>query len=60
MIEKQKRGFALLDPERRREISRRGGQAAQAAGTAHRWTEDEASEQSGRAVLARQAKRDAA
>ncbi|MDI3261864.1 KGG domain-containing protein [Aerosticca soli] len=36
------RGFAALDPQRRREISSRGGQAAQAGGRAHRFTAEEA------------------
>ena len=39
---KQKRGFAALSPERRAEISRQGGKAAHARGTAHKWTEEEA------------------
>lgn len=39
----KRRGFAALDPERRREISRLGGQAAHAQGTAHRFTSEEAS-----------------
>ena len=39
---KQKRGFAAMSPEKQREIARQGGRAAQAAGTAHRWTHDEA------------------
>lgn len=37
-----KRGFALLDPERRRAISSMGGKAAHASGTAHRFTTEEA------------------
>ena len=40
---KQKRGFAALSPERRAEISRQGGKAAHAQGTAHKWTKEEAS-----------------
>jgi general stress protein YciG len=39
---KQRRGFACIDPERRREIARKGGRAAHAAGTAHQFTSDEA------------------
>jgi general stress protein YciG len=35
-------GFALLDPEERRKITSKGGKAAHAAGTAHRWTSEEA------------------
>jgi general stress protein YciG len=36
------RGFAGIDPERRREIASLGGTAAQAAGTAHQFTSEEA------------------
>ncbi len=36
------RGFAAITPERRREISARGGKAAHAAGTAHKFTTEEA------------------
>jgi general stress protein YciG len=36
------RGFALLTPERRAEISRAGGIAAHVAGAAHCWTPEEA------------------
>jgi hypothetical protein len=41
---KSKRGFASFDPERLREVSSRGGQASRDAGTAHRWTSEEARE----------------
>ena len=40
--QRRARGFAGMDPERRREVSRAGGRAAHAAGTAHRFTSDEA------------------
>lgn len=36
------RGLAAVAPERRREIARLGGQAAQARGLAHQWTSEEA------------------
>ena len=36
------KGFGLLTPERRREISSQGGKAAHRAGTAHRFTSEEA------------------
>lgn len=39
-----KRGFALLDPSRRSEIAKMGGEASSAAGTAHRFSPDEARE----------------
>lgn len=40
--EKQKRGFALLDPETVRRIAKKGGKAAHAAGTAHQFSTEEA------------------
>ena len=36
------RGFASMTPERRREIASKAGKAAQAKGTAHEWTSEEA------------------
>jgi hypothetical protein len=36
------RGFQRMSAARRREIARAGGRAAQAQGSAHRWTSDEA------------------
>jgi general stress protein YciG len=36
------RGFASMDPEKQREIARKGGRAAHEKGTAHEWTTDEA------------------
>lgn len=44
MAEHHKRGFAAMDPNRQREIARRGGQSAHARGTAHRFTPEEARE----------------
>lgn len=41
---KKKRGFATMTPERRREISSQGGKAAHAAGTAHEFDSEEATE----------------
>ena len=35
-------GFASMSPEKRREIASKGGKAAQALGTAHKWTTEEA------------------
>lgn len=40
MTGKQRRGFAAMDPEKRREIAGKGGKAAHARGTAHRWTSE--------------------
>ena len=39
---RKRRGFACMDPERVRLIASKGGRAAQAAGTAHRFTTEEA------------------
>jgi len=41
---KLRRGFAVIDPERRREISSRGGKAAHATGHAHKFTQEQARE----------------
>jgi len=41
--EKKKQGFALLTPERRAEIARKGGLKVHALGLGHRWTKEEAS-----------------
>jgi uncharacterized protein len=37
------RGLAAMSPERRREIASKGGRTSQARGTAHQWTQEEAS-----------------
>ncbi|HEY8077305.1 MAG TPA: KGG domain-containing protein [Labilithrix sp.] len=39
---KQKRGFAIMDPEKRREIARRGGRAVHDQGKAHHFTHEQA------------------
>lgn len=36
------RGFASMSPEKVREIASKGGKVAQALGTAHKWTSEEA------------------
>lgn len=36
------RGFGSMSPEKQREIASKGGKAAQAKGTAHRWSPEEA------------------
>lgn len=36
------RGFAAMSPEKQREIASKGGKAAHALETAHRWTSEEA------------------
>ena len=39
---KRRQGFASMDPEKLRQISRKGGHTAQERGSAHRWTREEA------------------
>lgn len=39
-----KRGFASMDPEKQREIARKGGRAAHEKGSAHEFSADEARE----------------
>jgi len=43
-VTKARRGFAVMDREKQREIASKGGRAAHLKGTAHRWTEEEAKE----------------
>jgi uncharacterized protein len=38
----RQRGFASMDPNKQREIARRGGRAAHERGTAHEWDSQEA------------------
>lgn len=42
MSNTSRRGFASMDPAKQREIAGRGGKAAHAKGTAHKFTSDEA------------------
>ena len=39
---RSRRGFASMDPEKQRQIARKGGKAAHEKGTAHEFTRDEA------------------
>lgn len=39
-----RRGFASMDPEKQREIARKGGQMSHEKGTAHEFTSEEARE----------------
>lgn len=39
---KQMKGFAVISPERMRQIASQGGKAAHAKGTAHKFTSEEA------------------
>ncbi len=40
----QRRGFASMDPQKQREISRKGGRKAHEKGTAHEFSSEEARE----------------
>ena len=41
-MEKQRKGFRAMDPEKQRAIAAMGGTAAHQKGTAHQWTREEA------------------
>jgi general stress protein YciG len=41
-MEKKKRGFAAMSPEKRKEIASKGGKRAHLLGTAHKYTPAEA------------------
>jgi general stress protein YciG len=43
-VAKARRGFAVMDRDKQREIAAKGGRAAHEKGTAHRWSEEEAKE----------------
>ena len=51
------RGFAAMDPALVKEIASKGGKAAQAAGTGHQFTTDEAREAGRKGGAATHAKR---
>jgi len=53
-----KRGFALLDQEKQREIARAGGRAAHRTGAAHEFTPDEARQAGRKGGLAISANRE--
>lgn len=42
MASKSRKGFASMDPERRREVARRGGQTTHRLGKAHQFTPEQA------------------
>jgi uncharacterized protein len=44
VVTKARRGFAVMDRDKQREIASKGGRAAHEKGTAHRWSEEEAKE----------------
>lgn len=43
-LQKSRRGFAAMSPERQREIASQGGRAAHQQGVAHEWSAEEARE----------------
>lgn len=51
-----KRGFASMCPEHRSKIAGMGGRAAQARGTAHRWTSETAGDAGRKAQALRRAR----
>ena len=53
----QDRGFASMDPEKQREIARKGGRAAHERGTAHEWSPAEAREAGRKGGIASHRKR---
>jgi general stress protein YciG len=57
---KGKRGFASMDPKVVSAIARKGGQAAHQAGTAHKFSSDEAREAGRKGGAAKHGKRAAA
>lgn len=54
--QKQRRGFAVMDPQRQREIAIQGGRTAHQIGRAHKFTSEEAREAGRLGGLARKAK----
>jgi uncharacterized protein len=56
---KKPRGFAAMHPDLVREISRKGGKAAHAAGTAHEFTSEEARQAGSKGGKAMHSKRSA-
>lgn len=48
---KQRRGFAAMDPDKRRELASRGGAKVQELGRGHQWTTHEARRQGRRGGL---------
>lgn len=51
--QKKRRGFAVMDPQRVREIASMGGQQAHRDGTAHQFTPEEAAAAGRRSHMAR-------
>jgi general stress protein YciG len=53
----QDRGFASMNPDKQREIARKGGRAAHEQGTAHEWTREQAREAGRKGGLASRKRR---
>jgi general stress protein YciG len=60
MLGDKKRGFAAMDADKKREVARKGGRAAQAKGTAHRFSSEEARHAARRKAEVMNARRQAA
>ena len=56
---KRRQGFASMDPEKLRQVSRKGGSTAQERGSAHRWTREEARRAGSKGGRARRHRREA-
>jgi general stress protein YciG len=56
---KARRGFAVMDPAKQREIASMGGKQAHMNGTAHEFTPEKASEAGKRGAASRKARRSA-
>ena len=56
-MSKADRGFASMDPERRREICSKGGYEAHRQKTAHEWTKEEAKAAAAKSLASRMKKR---
>lgn len=56
-LPKRKRGFAAMDPAKVSELASKGGKAAHAAGTAHRFTPEEAKAAGKKGGVARHVRR---
>ena len=59
-MEKQKRGFAVMDKDRQREAASAGGRASHSSGNGHQFTKEEARAAGRKSHEMRQAKKQAA
>lgn len=58
-MEKEKRGFAAMDPRYQRKVASKGGKAAHKSGNGHEWTSEEAREVGRKGGIASHARRKA-